>query len=178
MLKDCSWRHKKRCGNYTLACPTTRGSCMPNTIERASIEPTMICTQFLLNTPRRKEWMHNHITWASTPCHVQDRVESCKISSWPEQSVNVNAFLICRDPQVAVSARDLQLLFTQRVGGKVRNYFRNFQIFRQLFLIGAAKRVALDLIACHRRDARIWKNAENMYPSTMDGLKHWCRKGL
>ena len=56
-------------------------------------------------TSKRRESMRNHIMWASTPCHVQDRVESCKISVWPEQSVKVNAFLICRDSHGVAAVR-------------------------------------------------------------------------
>ena len=80
-------------------------------------------------------------------------MESCKISIRQEQSVKVNAFLICRDPQVAVSARDFQLLFTQRVGAK-------------LGIISETSKFSVNYFVF------------DIYPYTMDGLKSRCRKGL
>ena len=56
-------------------------------------------------TPKHKTRTSNHIMRASTPCYVHDLGESCKISDSQEQSVKVNAFLICRDSHGVAAVR-------------------------------------------------------------------------
>ena len=55
------------------------------------------------------------------PRYVHDLIEICEISECQEQSVKVNAFLICRDPHGVSACPDVAVLDrTLRVGCKIK----------------------------------------------------------
>ena len=64
--------------------------------------------------------MHNHIMWASTPCHAHDLSESCKISDRQEQSVKVNAFyyVVALTEWLSCPEQEERFVRTLRVGCK------------------------------------------------------------
>ena len=74
---------------YTLACPTIRGSRMPNELKRASIEPTLICLHDLCLMAQDANVNTYHA--GIYPHYVHALVEICEISDSQEQSVKVNA---------------------------------------------------------------------------------------
>ena len=132
---DCfAYGIKKMWELYLSTHPTSGGSCMPWTVERASIEPTLTWYTFLRHNAGHDSIITSceHLPLAVSMT-VQKSLQDFHLSRTKRQSKRL---LICRGSHGVAARPDVAALhWTLRVGGKDTNNSPNRQAIRSKFLI-------------------------------------------